>query len=280
VKFLNPEHLDTATVRERLEREACILRGLKHRGIVQVLDDASHPCTVVTDDDHERSVVAPFFVMEFIEGFSLEDQLQVARCNPHMAVAVLEQMAEALGAIHSKQIVHRDFKPANILLDGRTSPLVVKLVDFGIAKSERSPITRLGCWAGSNFYASPEQFRELSSTTDRSDVYSFAAVAYELLNSKGTVADGDISQTDLQQLNFLELPVRTVLQEGLTDEMNNRPAIGTFWTALKASLASSFAPTKLETTILASSLAPTKLETTPINVRVAVTPGSRGWDIR
>ncbi len=117
-------------------------------------------------------------MMEFVEGFTLE---QRARQSPMTIAEVSGYTYQALSALsyaHSRGVIHRDIKPANIML---TSHGIVKLMDFGIAKSRvETNLTRPGTTIGSLYYMSPEQVR--GDTVDgRSDLYSVGIMLYELL---------------------------------------------------------------------------------------------------
>jgi hypothetical protein len=116
-------------------------------------------------------------MMEFVEGFTLE---QRAKQGPIPQSDIINYMQQVLGALsyaHGRGVVHRDIKPANIMV---TSHGVVKLMDFGIAKSRvEQDLTRPGTTMGSMYYMSPEQVR--GGTVDaRSDIYSVGVMMYEL----------------------------------------------------------------------------------------------------
>src|ERR1700688_3179907 len=117
-------------------------------------------------------------MMEFVEGSTLE---QIAKQGPIPQSDVINYMQQVLAALsyaHGRGVVHRDIKPANIMV---TSQGVVKLMDFGIAKSRvEQDLTRPGTTMGSMYYMSPEQVR--GGTVDaRSDIYSVGIMMYELL---------------------------------------------------------------------------------------------------
>ena len=117
-------------------------------------------------------------MMEFVEGSTLE---QIAKQGPIPQSDVIKYMQQVLAALsyaHGRGVVHRDIKPANIMV---TSQGVVKLMDFGIAKSRtEQDLTRPGTTMGSLYYMSPEQVR--GGTVDaRSDIYSVGVMMYELL---------------------------------------------------------------------------------------------------
>jgi serine/threonine-protein kinase len=125
----------------------------------------------------------PFFVMEFLEGKSLEALLrQEGKLPPDRAVEMLRQAASGLRAAASRGIVHRDIKPSNLVL---ASDGVVKVTDFGLAKSAVADegLTLAGEVLGSPNYMSPEQASGQSADL-RSDIYSLGATLYELVTGR------------------------------------------------------------------------------------------------
>jgi serine/threonine protein kinase len=121
----------------------------------------------------------PFLVMEYLEGESLRHQIREGRTGDlRSKLALARQIASALAYVHSKGIIHRDVKPDNIRVDvtGR-----VKLVDFGIAKSDHLSLTGAGFTVGTPYYMAPEQIRGLKPT-HLVDVYAFGVVLFELLS--------------------------------------------------------------------------------------------------
>jgi serine/threonine protein kinase len=163
-----------ATLEERSElklrfaREATAAGKLSHPNIV----------TIHQFGEHEG---IQFLVLELIEGSSLEQRLSSGQ--PHDAkavISVLSQVAEALDYAHSQGVVHRDVKPANILVgpDGK-----VKITDFGIARIAQQTITRTGFTMGTLAYMAPEQI--LAKKVDgKADQFSLAVVAYRMLSGK------------------------------------------------------------------------------------------------
>jgi serine/threonine-protein kinase len=144
---------------------------------------------IVSVSDHGEDQGLAYLVMELLEGESLETRIN--RGGPldlPETIAIVTQVARALGQAHAEQIVHRDLKPANVFLttdeDGR---LLVKLLDFGIARatrpgSKRSPfVTGKDMVLGTPSYMSPEQARGLDTLDHRCDLWALAVVAYESL---------------------------------------------------------------------------------------------------
>ena len=177
-RITDPENRDEA--RQRFLREARVSARLNHPNIVTIHDIVDKP---------DMS----FIVMEFVDGRTLEDELnRKKRLSVEETVEILLQAAAGLDYAHDNTIVHRDVKPANIMLErsGR-----VMMADFGLAKSETSSnITSAGLILGTPNYMSPEQARGEADVGTRTDVFSLGAIVYECLSgerpfrAKNTVA--------------------------------------------------------------------------------------------
>ncbi|HEY0593843.1 MAG TPA: protein kinase, partial [Thermoanaerobaculia bacterium] len=144
----------------------------------------SHPAIVTVHDigqDDERGV--SFIAMEYVEGPTLKELLQQGKPLTHASIArILAQVAEALDFAHSKGIVHRDVKPANLIVCGEDR---VKITDFGIAKiaSEAVNLTTTGQFLGTPNYMAPEQVKG-ASVDGRTDVFALGVVLYECLTRR------------------------------------------------------------------------------------------------
>lgn len=153
--------------RKRFEREARIARQIIDPNVVPVLDTGEHEGI-------------PYLAQRFISGGSLEDRLgREGRLAIEVALRICEQVARGLGALAAQGLVHRDVKPANVLLDEHGTALIT---DFGLAKdSKGTALTRPGQALGSPHYMAPEQIRgeDVSSATD---TYALGCMLYECLS--------------------------------------------------------------------------------------------------
>ena len=172
------EEVHEQEVLDRFFREARAAAALRHANIITVFASGQQ--------DHK-----PYIAMEYIEGESFADIIKQRRNLPLAdKVSYLEQLCAGLAFAHKAGIVHRDVKPANIMIDREG---VVRILDFGIARIEGSAMTQDGTMMGSLNYMSPEQM--LGKPVDqRSDIFSVGSVAYELLcyqqAFKGNLNDG------------------------------------------------------------------------------------------
>jgi serine/threonine protein kinase len=163
IKLLRPELARDPALRRRFEREARSAARVSHHNAVAVYDTG------------EDARLRTFIVMELLSGRTLAHELAEGSMDEARLRAVADGVLAALGAAHAEGIVHRDVKPANILLadDGG-----VKVGDFGIATSLDAGETTTSVPLGTPAYTAPERLRGLPATA-RSDLYSFAVVLYE-----------------------------------------------------------------------------------------------------
>jgi tRNA A-37 threonylcarbamoyl transferase component Bud32 len=179
VKTLHPHLSRDAKIKARFEREVGTVAQLEHPNTIQVYDFGTTPEGIL------------YIVMEFLHGKSLADQLEkFGAMPPERAENILQQVCGSLEEAHARGIVHRDLKPDNVVLVERAGKKdFVKVLDFGIAKrskeedKDEQKLTQQGMVLGTPPYMSPEQFtgRPIDS---RSDIYSLAVMAYEMLSGK------------------------------------------------------------------------------------------------
>lgn len=178
--------VDRRELAARSEREARAAGCLNHPNIVTI-----HDAGRGSDD------ASFYIVMEYVEGTTLRERLSKGPVPPGEALSIVRQVAAALEYAHGHGIVHRDVKPANILL--RTDG-VAKLADFGIARMDSSELTRTGQSMGSPAYMSPEQ--ALGRPVDaRSDLFSIGVVLYELLAGRRPFDSESMAALCLQIVN-------------------------------------------------------------------------------
>jgi serine/threonine-protein kinase len=166
LKVVHPHLTSDASFLQRFLREARSMARLQHQHIVSIFS---------VEQDHGTQ----FIVMEFIQGATLQNRIQPGVNFPlPEAMAIIYQMAKALAYAHEHGIIHRDVKPANVLLDSANR---VKLTDFGIAAAlDETPLTSAGQLIGTLLYMSPEQARD-TTLDGRSDLYSLGLMFYEML---------------------------------------------------------------------------------------------------
>lgn len=174
LKIIKADFARDETFRRRFKREVRIAQTVHNPHVVPVLDSGEQDGL-------------PYLVARFIEGISLEQKIKrEGRLDLHTAVRICAQVADGLRALCESGMVHRDVKPANILLDleGRAY-----LTDFGLAKdSQGSVLTRPGQALGSMDYMAPEQIRG-QPVTGATDIYSLGCVMFECLTGKPPFAD-------------------------------------------------------------------------------------------
>ncbi len=174
IKFLQPEALENPEIVLRFAREARTLAKLRSEHVARVID--------LGDVEGAQ----PFIVMEFLEGRDLGQLLEESGPLPIVdAVDYVLQAAHAIAEAHALGVVHRDLKPANLFLadlpDGRRT---IKVLDFGIARHRvvgDTKLTQPGATMGSPSYMAPEQMRSAGDSDERTDVWGFGAVLFELL---------------------------------------------------------------------------------------------------
>lgn len=176
IKELRTDLTQDKSIVTRFEREAKYVAALAHQNIVHIYDFIGR-------------ANAMYIVMEYVEGIDLARLMdKVVRLPPDVAAVIGLQAASALEYAHYRGVVHRDFKPSNLMLTRHGD---VKLMDFGIARdASYDDLTRPGTALGTPAYMSPEQI--LGERVDfRSDVFSFGIVLYQMLTGVKPFAETD-----------------------------------------------------------------------------------------
>jgi eukaryotic-like serine/threonine-protein kinase len=197
VKVLSTQLGDDPKFRERFFQEARTQAQLRHPHIAQVLDF------------HEQDG-AYFLIVEYVDGQPLDKIIRAARgpIETPRALAWAKQALSALDFAHQKKVIHRDVKPANLLVDSRDQ---VKVVDFGIAiEIGGRRLTTMSASIGTPPYMSPEQIISPWRIDHRADVYSMGIVLYELLTGRVPFDDPDIVKVQQAQCETPPPPPRTI----------------------------------------------------------------------
>jgi eukaryotic-like serine/threonine-protein kinase len=246
------------------------------------LSDCRHVVTVYDIGEHDGR---PFMVMEHFAGGTVADRLRSGRDIPRtLALRWLREAAEALDCAHRHDVVHRDVKPANLLVDERGR---LAVGDFGIATvATEASLTQTGQVLGTAAYISPEQARGYAAT-DASDRYALAVVAFELLTGRRPfAADHPAAQARAHVEDSVPsasatgggLPPRVdrVLSAGMAKDPARRPATAAdFLDALEDALDGAVAPAAPPTAVTAPVPATPRPPTRP--VPVAPSARRRRW---
>lgn len=178
MKILDRAPIEDKEAFKRFEREAKTAKKLTHPNIGQVFEYS------------RNEIGKPYFTMEFIDGMSLASKIsEQGSFSEEQVINVFKQIAEALAYSHSKGVIHRDIKPSNVLIvENDNIEPIARLIDFGIARAlptssenrKTQDISKTGDAFGTPTYMSPEQCMGFK-LDERSDIYSFGALMYEML---------------------------------------------------------------------------------------------------
>ncbi len=186
LKLIAPEHAANAGFRERFERESRMAAAIDHPNII--------PVYAAGEEDGRL-----YLAMRWVEGTDLHRLLREhGRLEPVRAARIVDQVAGALDAAHAAGLVHRDVKPANVLLSGEHA----YLADFGLTRLVGSDdhLTTAGHFLGTVDYMAPEQFRD-GPVDARTDVYALGCVLYAALTGEPPFPRDTVPQTILAHLH-------------------------------------------------------------------------------
>jgi serine/threonine-protein kinase len=174
LKLMDPAIAQHPEAAARFKREAYSAASLRSRHVVQIIDYGVDAGT-------------PYIAMELLEGESLGDRLaREPQLSPGMTAWVLLQTGKAMARAHEAGLVHRDLKPDNIFIAVDSGDEIVKVLDFGIAKSAHNPElgglqTQTGTMLGTPYYMSPEQASGRRTVDHRTDIWALTVITYECL---------------------------------------------------------------------------------------------------
>ncbi|MBN1960659.1 MAG: serine/threonine protein kinase [Deltaproteobacteria bacterium] len=193
IKELRNSLTSDKSISKRFEREAKSVAQLAHQNIVHIYDFISRALSM-------------YIVMEYVDGIDLYALLtKVERLPPDIAGIIALQAARALEYAHFRGVVHRDFKPSNLMI---TKQGDVKLMDFGIARDESfDDLTRPGTALGTPAYMSPEQIMG-QKVDHRSDIFSFGIVLYQMLTGQKPFIEDDTKSVMQRILTEAYIPPR------------------------------------------------------------------------
>ncbi len=196
----------------RFRHEALAVAKLQHPNIVQVYDSG-----------YDEKTKQHFIVMEYVEGTPLSDMLRGGRkLETAQAVSIASDACEALECAHRAGVIHRDVKPANLIV---TNEGVAKLTDFGIAKAaEMTRVTQVGSVLGTVAYLSPEQAMG-GETGPQSDIYAMSVVIFEMLGGRLPYLYKSITELAMKQRDELPTPL-TELNADVPVELDRTIRVG------------------------------------------------------
>jgi hypothetical protein len=241
IKVIREEFFASPEALQRFRRESQMAGGFSHPNVVTVHDFG------VDSSQHA------FLVMELLEGVTLRKELQLhTRLAPPRTLQILEHLCAGLEAAHNRGIVHRDLKPENVFLVRSSAPEVIKITDFGVAKTlpqtaDQTSDTFTGVPVGTLRYMSPEQLRG-GHLSQGWDIWALSVIAYEMLCGIHPFFSFDFAALPgaILEGNFTPVPThipqasprwQEFFRRALAREEKDRPdSVGLFWADLKQAL--------------------------------------------
>jgi tetratricopeptide (TPR) repeat protein/TolB-like protein len=214
LKIIQPELLRNLRAQDRFRREVHLAKKVTHPNVCRIFDIVRHPASASSSGESESIL---FVTMELLRGDTLAERLlQCGRMQVHEALPLGIQMAEGLGAAHDAGVLHRDFKPGNVVLVSSPRGMRAVITDFGLALRTTIDSTLTGSPTntgepfGTPAYMSPEQV-EGKDLTPGSDVYSLGLVLYQMVTGSRPFEDATPLSTAVRRLREDPLPPRTLV---------------------------------------------------------------------
>jgi serine/threonine protein kinase len=173
-------------IKKRFINEARVIKDIKHPSIVEIDDLDVIP-------EESKNIDVPYLTMNYIKGTTLKEKIEKeGPLDLESALRISGDILSALKVIHGRDIIHRDIKPDNIIIEEGTGKAI--LVDFGIAKdfSSNSKLTIMGSLLGTPLYMAPEQIDYSHKLSSAADIYSFGVVLFEMLTGKPPYDESDV----------------------------------------------------------------------------------------
>ena len=201
LKVLYPGVIKTREARERFRNEIIASYRVNHRNVVRAYE--------YFDEEDTQA-----YAMEYVDGGDLLQRMRTGKHTGTEALHYLKQMAMGLDAIHSAGIVHRDFKPENILI---TKTDVIKIADFGVARLRgANTLTQAGAMVGTPKYLAPE-YVETGECDHRGDIYALGVIGYELLAGQSPFRAGSRVSLMVERLKTKATPLDEYAPEAPAD---------------------------------------------------------------
>ena len=178
LKIIAPEHTQNPDAVTRFKSEARLAASLEHPNIVPIHRGGEYQGVL-------------YLAMRFVPGTNLRHLVDAGPLEMGQVLLVTRSVASALDAAHERGLVHRDVKPANILISGEGDRRHIYLTDFGLTKrlGSAGSLTRTGAWVGTPDYVAPEQIQS-APVDGRADIYSLGCVLYEMLTGQRRLSEG------------------------------------------------------------------------------------------
>jgi serine/threonine protein kinase/predicted negative regulator of RcsB-dependent stress response len=194
LKVIKPELARNAEILQRFKRELILAREVTHRNVIRIFDLGVAGQT-------------KFITMEFLEGHDLKGALSSQKFTHAQCVDIICQVCRGLEAAHAANVIHRDLKPQNIMIDQQGKVLVM---DFGLAHSiEERGMTQTGALMGTPDFMSPEQARGEKADA-RSDIFSLGIIFYQMLTGKLPFESDTLMGTLVARTQRQAKPVREI----------------------------------------------------------------------